>query len=566
MAQRLIIDPITRIEGHLRVDVEVDNGAVQKAWASATMWRGIEKILLGRDPRDAWAFTQRFCGVCTTVHAMASVRSVEDALNLEIPLNAQYIRNLIMIAHALHDHVVHFYQLSALDWVDVTTIPKADPKKAASLGESLSNWTGNSAKQMQAVQMKINALVGSGQLGPFAHGYWGHPAMKLSPEVNLLATSHYLQALEYQRYANQVVAILGGKTPHIQNLTPGGVANAINLNSEATLNLDKLYMVKSLLDKIIPFVQEVYFNDVCAIASFYPEWFGYGAGVTNYLSVPDLPLDTKSTKFDMPGGVIFNGDLKTYRPITGPKDEFFRKGVTEESTHSYYKGTEPLHPWKGETEPEFTDFQDNGKYTWVKAPRFQGKPMQVGPLANVLAGFAAGDPLTTKWAVRALETVAAISGKKVGPEVLHSTLGRHASRAIRAAVLSELAIKHWQLLVDNITGGDTTTFNPPTWPKETVEGMGMHEAPRGTLSHWVVIEDQKIKNYQAVVPTTWNASPRDADGTPGPYESSLLKNPVADNAHPLEVIRTIHSFDPCMSCAVHTFDPDGTEQATVKVL
>ncbi|MFZ2493141.1 MAG: nickel-dependent hydrogenase large subunit [Thermoanaerobaculia bacterium] len=566
MSKRLVIDPITRIEGHLRIDVEVDGGSVQKAWASSTMWRGIEKILLGRDPRDAWAFTQRFCGVCTTVHALASVRAVENALNLEVPLNAQYIRNLIVIAHALHDHIVHFYQLSALDWVDVTTIPKADPVKASSLGESLSNWTGNSSKQMEAVQKKIIALVSSGQLGPFAHGYWGHPAMKLPADVNLLATSHYLQALEYQRYANQIVALLGGKTPHIQNLTPGGVANAINLNSEATLNLDKLYQIKALFDKVIPFVQEVYFNDVCAVAAFYPEWFGYGAGVKNYLSVPDLPLDTKNTKFDFPGGVIFDGDLATYRPIAGPHDEYFRKGVTEETSHAWYKGSEPLHPWKGETEPEFTEFQDAGKYSWVKAPRFEGKPMQVGPLANVLCAFAAGEPTVTKWAVRALETVGAIAKIKAGPEVLHSTLGRHAARAIRCATLADMAMKQWELLVDNVTKGDTTTFNVPTFPKGTVEGMGFHEAPRGTLSHWVVITDGKIENYQAVVPTTWNASPRDAKGNVGPYEASLLRNPVADTDHPLEVVRTIHSFDPCMSCAVHTFDPDGAEVSAVQVL
>ncbi len=565
MSKRVVIDPITRIEGHLRIDVEVDGGSVQKAWASSTMWRGIEKILVGRDPRDAWAFTQRFCGVCTTVHALASVRAVENALNLEIPLNAQYIRNLIVIAHALHDHIVHFYQLSALDWVDVTTIPKADPAKASALGEKLSPWTRNSTNELKAVQDKVIALVKSGQLGPFAHGYWGHPAMKLPPEVNLLATSHYLQALEYQRYANQVVAMLGAKTPHIQNLTPGGVANAINLNSEATLNLDKLYQMKALLDKVIPFVQQVYFTDVCAVASFYPEWFGYGAGVTNYLSVPDLPLDTKNTKFAMAGGTIMNGDLSTYKPISGPNDEYFRKGVTEDTTHAYYK-TSDLHPWKGETEPEFTDFQDAGKYTWVKGPRFEGKPMQVGPLANVLCGLAAKDPLMTKWATRALETVAAISGKKVGPEVLHSTLGRHAARAIRTAVLADLATQQWQLLVDNITKGDTKTFTVPDYPKGTVQGMGFHEAPRGTLSHWVVIKDGIIDNYQAVVPTTWNASPRDAKGTPGPYEAALLKNPVAQTDHPLEVIRTVHSFDPCMSCAVHTFDPDGEEVTAVKVL
>lgn len=562
---RVTIDPITRIEGHLRVDVEVEGGSVQKAWASSTMWRGIEKILLGRDSREAWLFTQRFCGVCTTVHGLASVRSVENALNLEIPINAQYIRNLILIAHALHDHIVHFYQLSALDWVDVTTIPQADAGKASSIAESLSPWERNSKNEMKTVQAKIIALVQSGQLGPFAHGYWGHPAMKLPPEVNLLATSHYLQALEYQRYANQIVAILGGKTPHIQNLAVGGVANAINLQSEATINLDRLYQIKALFDKVIPFVQNVYFPDVCAVAGFYPDWFGYGAGVKNYLSVPDLPLDGKNTRFDMHGGTIMNGDLASYRAITGPHDEYFRRGVTEDTTRAYYK-TSSLHPWKGETEPEFTDFQEDGKYTWVKGPRFEGKPMQVGPLSNVLCGLAAGDPLMTKWATRALENVGAIAGKKVGPEVLHSTLGRHAARAIRAAVLSELAYKHWQLLVDNVLGGDTKTFVPPSFPKEAVEGMGFHEAPRGTLSHWLVVKNGTIQNYQAVVPTTWNASPRDADGTPGPYEAALLRNPVAQPDHPLEVIRTIHSFDPCMACAVHTFDPDGTKIATVKAL
>jgi hydrogenase large subunit len=567
MAQRLTIDPITRIEGHLRVDVEIDNGAVQKAWASSTMWRGIEKILIGRDPREAWLFTQRFCGVCTTVHALASVRAVEDALDLEVPLNAQYIRNLILISHALHDHIVHFYQLSALDWVDVPEVLKADPSKASSLGESLSGWTRNSRNEMKATQERIRGLVSSGQLGPFAHGYWGHPAMKLPPEVNLLATSHYLQALEFQRYALQATAILGGKTPHIQNMAVGGVSNAINLNSEATLNLDRLYQFKALMDKVIPFVREVYFNDVCAVAAFYPEWFGYGSGVTNYLSVPDLPLDTKNTQFDIPGGVIWNGDLASFRPITGPRDDYFRKGVTEHHAHAYYKGGEKgLHPWKGENEPDFTDFQPDGKYTWVKAPRFEGKPMQVGPLANVLGALAAGDPRAKKWATQALDTVGSIANIKAGPEVLHSTLGRHAARAIRAAMLTDLFEKHWQLLVDNVLSGDVKTYNPPSFPKGSIEGMGFHEAPRGTLSHWVVVKNGVIDNYQAVVPTTWNASPRDEKGVPGPYEASLLRNPVAQADHPLEVVRTIHSFDPCMACAVHTFDPEGNEQAAVKVL
>jgi hydrogenase large subunit len=565
---RVTIDPITRIEGHLRIDVEVDNGAVQKAWASATMWRGIERILLGRDPREAWLFTQRFCGVCTTVHAMASVRAVEDALSLEIPLNAQYIRNLTMIAHALHDHIVHFYHLSALDWVDVTQVLKADPAKALTIAESLSDWPGNSKNQFKAVQQKIKALVDSGQLGIFANGYWGHPAMKLPPEVNLIAVSHYLQALEYQRYANQVVAMLGGKTPHIQNVAVGGVANAINLDSEAALNLDRLFQMKTLLDKVINFVQTVYVPDVCAVAAFYPDWFGYGAGVTNYLSVPDLPLDGKNTEFELPGGFIPNGNLAAFKPIKSQKDPYWIKAVTEDTTHAYYKGEggSSLHPYKGETEPNFTDWQEDKKYTWVKAPRFEGQPAQVGPLANVLCGYAAGNPLMKKWTDAALGKISAIAKVNATPAMLHSTLGRHGARAVRAAVLSELAIKHWQLLVDNITKGDTTIFNPPQFPKGEIEGVGFHEAPRGTLSHWVVVDDGKIKNYQAVVPTTWNASPRDDKNVPGPYEASLLKNPVADPEHPLEVVRTVHSFDPCMACAVHTFDVEGKNVAKVKVL
>jgi len=563
---RITIDPITRIEGHLRIDAVVDGGKVQKAWASCSMWRGIETMLRGRDPREAWFFTQRFCGVCTTVHAIASVRAVEDSLGMEIPLNAQYIRNLILIAHALHDHIVHFYHLSALDFVDVTTIPNADPAKAAEIAQSLSDWPGNSKQEMARVQAKIVALVGSGQLGIFANGYWGHPAMKLPPEVNLLAVAHYLQALEYQRKANQIVAILGAKTPHIQNLAVGGVMNGINLNSQATLNMDRLYMMKDLFDEVIAFVQQVYFPDACAIAGFYPEWFGYGAGVKNYLAVPDLPTDTASTTFDLPGGTIFDGNLAGVRPITSSRDDYFRKGVVEDVTHGWYQGKGAQHPWQGETVPNYTDFQDDGKYSWVKAPRFEGKPMQVGPLASILVGYALGHELTRKWADRALERVAAVAQRPIPLDGLHSTMGRYAARAIRAALLSDLAERHWKLLVTNITKGDSSVFNPPQFPKGTIQGVGFHEAPRGTLSHWVVVKDGVIDNYQAVVPSTWNASPRDEGGVSGPYEASLVGNPVANAEHPLELLRTVHSFDPCLACACHTLDVEGRTIATVKVL
>jgi hydrogenase large subunit len=567
MTKRITIDPVTRIEGHLRIDVEVDGGSVQKAWASCTMWRGLETILRGRDPREGWLFAQRFCGVCTTVHAMASVRAVEDALQLEIPANAQYIRNLILIGHALHDHIVHFYHLSALDWVDITTIPQADPARAASAAEGFSSWPGNSRRELEAVQNKVKGLLATGQLGIFSHGYWGHPAMRLSPEMNLILFAHYLQALDFQRKANQVVGILGGKTPHIQNLAVGGVMNAINLNSLATFNMDRLGMLQSLLQGLVPFVQEAYFVDACLLASSYPEWFNYGKGVTNYLAVPDLPTDAKATQFDLPGGVIQNGSIHSARSIKDWKDQAFRPAVSEDITHSWYEGNGALPPWKGKTDPYYTDFRDDGKYTWVKAPRYDGAPMQVGPLSNILVGYAVGHPPTRKWTDAAFERISSYGGKEpVSAEKLQSTMGRYLTRAIRSAMLSDLALKHWQLLADNILKGDASTYNPPQFPAHECEGVGMHEAPRGALSHWVVIDKGAFSNYQAVVPTTWNASPRDEHGIPGPYKSSLLGNPVVDPSKPLEILRTVHSFDPCMACACHTLDPAGRMLTTVQVL
>ena len=578
MGKLITIDPVTRIEGHLRIDVEVDGGAVKNAWSSGTMWRGIETILQGRDPRDAWVFTQRICGVCTTVHAIASVRSVENALGLEIPLNAQLIRNIIIGAHALHDHVVHFYQLSALDWVDVTKVLEASPEKAAAFADSLGlTWAGNSKHALAAVKEKVKGFVAAGQLGIFTNGYWGHPAMKLSPEVNLLAVAHYLQALEVQRKANQVVAILGSKTPNIQNLAVGGVANAINLDNPATLNMQKLYAVKDLLDQVSGFITQVYLPDVAAIAASYPDWLKYGAGVTNYLAVPDMPTDAKMTKFDLPGGVIWNGDLGKIRPITSWNDDYLRQNVTESIARSYYEGDWSRGPWEEETKPKYTgDWKQETpapeRYSWVKAPRLEGKPVQVGPLAQVLVGYVQGHEGFKKWGDWMLGTAGKIAGVKLTPAVLHSTLGRHAARAIRCAVLSETVGKHWKLLVENVGKGDTTIFVDPLKGLKpgTYRGVGFHEAPRGTLSHWTVIESDgkamKLKNYQAVVPSTWNAGPRDGKDQKGPYEASLVGNPIADPKLPLEALRTIHSFDPCLACAIHTVDDEGEEIARVKVL
>ncbi len=566
MARKITVDPITRIEGHLRIDVEVDGGKIRDAWASAQMWRGIEVILKGRDPRDAWAFTQRFCGVCTTVHAIASVRSVENALQMEIPMNAQYVRNIIQAAHAMHDHIVHFYQLSALDWIDVVSALKADPKKTAALAQSLSPWPGNSVTRFKAIKDKLKAFVESGQLGPFANGYWGHPAMKLSPEVNLLAVSHYLEALEYQYKADQVVALFGGKNPHIQTVVVGGVALAINPDNEATLNMERLMWAKELLLQVRDFVHQVYLIDVCAIGALYADWLKYGAGVTNYLAVPDMPLDTKGTKFDLPGGTIFNGDLATATPIKSFNDPYFRDNVAECIAHSWYDGDWMKHPWEEDTVPHYTDFQPNGKYSWAKAPRFKGEPMQVGPLAQVLVGYALGHELTKKWVDYAVGKVSKIAGTKVPLTALHSTPGRHLARAIRAAMMADLALKHLDLLIKNIGQGDLEVFNPPQFPSGEVKGVGFHEAPRGALSHWVVIQDGRIKNYQAVVPSTWNVSPRDKAGKRGPYEASLMGNPVADPERPLEVLRTIHSFDPCIACAVHVLNPEKQEIVRVKAL
>jgi hydrogenase large subunit len=564
---RITIDPITRIEGHLRIDCEVDNGKVTNAWSSGQMWRGIETILQGRDPRDAWLFTQRICGVCTTVHAIASVRAVENALNLEVPLNAQYIRNLIITAHGIHDHIVHFYQLTALDWVDIVSALSADPVAAAKLGASLSDYRRNSLPEIRQVQEKLKAFVGTGQLGVFASGYWGHPAMKLPPEVNLLAATHYLQALEYQRIANRIVAILGSKTPHIQNLAVGGVANPINPNSQSTLTLERLFAIKAEIDKLGEFVNEAMIPDVAAVGALYADWTGYGAGVTDYLSVPDLPLDTKGTQFELPGGYVPKGDLSLYKPITNYQDEYFRDGVKEGVKHAWYRyqdGEQARHPFEGQTNPHHTDFQDDGKYSWIKAPNFYDQRVQVGPLANVLAMAAAGHAPTQRHLNRLLEIASAVAGSPIPVEALHSTIGRIAARAVRCAVLLESLQNQWQLLVNNIAKGDFETFNRPVFPKGEVRGFGYHEAPRGVLSHWTVIRDGKIENYQAVVPSTWNASPRDDGGALGPYEASLLDNPVADPELPLEVLRTVHSFDPCIACAVHLVDTKNQTHVQVK--
>jgi hydrogenase large subunit len=559
MSKRITIDPITRIEGHLRIDFEVENGKVSKAWSSAQMWRGIEKILIGRDPRDAWVFTQRFCGVCTTVHAISSIRSLENALKVEVPLNAQLIRNIIIAQHSVQDHIVHFYHLSALDWVDITSALQADPKKAASIAQSLSDWPGNSVTEFKAVKEKLTAFVKTGKLGIFGSGYWGHPAMKLSPEINLIATAHYLKALDYQKKASQAVAVLGGKDPHIQNLCLGGVATALNMDGMAAINMERIAQLKALMTETRDFVKNVLFNDVLAISSMYKEWFKYGRGVDNYLAVPEFPLDAKMTKFDMNGGIIHDGDLSKFTKVSSYDDRAIIDGVTESTKHAWYRDDKPRHPFEGANEPEYTDFDPEGKYSWCKAPRLDGRPIQVGPVAQILASYLSGDKAVKELVDKAISTL----GIKL--DDLQSTMGRHLTRAIRSVVMAEKSLTYLDMLVDNVAKGDTVYANHTELPMGEFQGVGFHEAPRGTLSHWIRFIDGKIENYQAVVPSTWNASPRDEEGAAGPYEASIKDNPVADPHKPLEVIRTVHSFDPCIACAVHSIDPDGKEITNVKV-
>ena len=565
--KRISIDPITRIEGHLRIDCEIENGVVTNAWSSGTMWRGMENIVKGSDPRDAWMIMQRICGVCTTVHAIMSVRAVEDALGAKVPVNAQYIRNMILSAHSMHDHIVHFYQLSAMDWVDITAALNADPDKAAEMLKGVSTWGLNSANEFRNVQNKIKSLVESGQLGIFANGYFGHPAMKLPPEINLIAVAHYLQALECQRDCNRIVALLGGKTPHIQNLAIGGVANPINLDSQSVLNLERLMFVKSCIDRLNDFVTQVYRVDAAIIAAYYPEWLNLGKTSGNYLSVPEYPIDGDNSKFALTGGYIENFDISTFRPITQQKDEFVVKGIKESGKHAWYEDDEPLEPWAGLTRPKYTGWQDEGKYSWVKAPSFYGKVVEVGPLAYLMCNLANENKDTLHHFNHIKGLYEKLSGNTLSVDHLHSTLGRIIARTVHCCVLNNILEQQWKLLVDNIGTGDTVAYLKTDIPQTgEFKGVGFGEVPRGMLSHWVVVKNGKIENYQAVVPSTWNAGPRNQNDEMGPYELSIIGTPVADPTKPLEVVRTIHSFDPCMSCAVHVVNTENGEVTQVKVL
>ena len=580
--KRIVVDPVTRIEGHLRVELNVDsNNIIQNAVSTGTMWRGIEVILRGRDPRDAWAFTERICGVCTGTHALTSVRAVENALNINIPENANTIRNLMQLALYVHDHLVHFYHLHALDWVDVVSALKADPKATSVLAQSISKWPLSSPGYFKDLQNRLAKFVESGQLGPFKNAYWGHPAYKLPPEANLMAVAHYLEALDFQKEIVKIHTIYGGKNPH-PNWLVGGVPCAINVDGTGAVgavNMERLNYVSSIIDRSIEFIEQVYLPDLTAIASFYKDWT-YGGGlsgksVMSYGDIPEHANDYSDSSLKLPRGVILNGNLKEIHPIDLKDPE----QVQEFVSHSWYKyGDESkgLHPFDGVTEANFalgpnhkgtkTDIQsldESGKYSWIKAPRWRGNAVEVGPLARYIIGYAQGKPEFKEPTDRLLSTL----GLPV--TALFSTLGRTAARGLECQWAAQQMRYFQDKLVGTIKAGDSNTanvtkWNPESWPK-LAQGVGFTEAPRGALGHWIKIKDTKIDNYQAVVPTTWNGSPRDAAGNIGAFEAALIGTPVADPAQPLEVLRTLHSFDPCLACAAHLMSEDGQEMTKVTV-
>jgi hydrogenase large subunit len=604
--RRIVVDPVTRIEGHMRCEVNLDaNNVIRNAVSTGTMWRGLEVILKGRDPRDAWAFVERICGVCTGCHALASVRAVEDALGIKIPKNAHLIREMMAKTLQVHDHVVHFYHLHALDWVDVVSALNADPKRTSELQQTVSPAHPlSSPGYFRDVQNRLKKFVESGQLGPFMNGYWGNPAYKLPPEANLMAVTHYLEALDLQKDWVKIHTIFGGKNPH-PNYLVGGVPCAINLDGTgaagAPLNMDRLNFVRARIDEAIEFVRNVYLPDVLAIGTIYKDagWL-YGGGlsalnVMDYGTYPKVNYDPSTDQ--LPGGAILNGNWDEIFPVD-PRDP---EQVQEFVSHSWYKyadETKGLHPWDGVTEPNYvlgskaigtpTDIRqvdEDAKYSWIKSPRWRGHAMEVGPLSRYILGYAHGLKNPNRIGAHYLREQIERSARAINTEIpkalgikqteytikqlLPTTIGRTLARALEAQYCGDMMLDDWKELVANIKAGDVTTANvdkwePSTWPKEA-KGVGHVAAPRGALGHWIRIKDGRIENYQCVVPTTWNGSPRDTKGQIGAFEASLINTPMAKPEEPVEILRTLHSFDPCLACSTHVMSPDGQECVSVKV-
>ncbi|MEP7115119.1 MAG: nickel-dependent hydrogenase large subunit [Ilumatobacteraceae bacterium] len=638
---RIAIDPITRIEGHLRLEVEVSAGRVKDVWSTGAMFRGIERIIEGRDPREAWIFAQRVCGVCTHVHALASVRAVENALHITVPPNARLVRNILAGTLAVQDHVVHFYHLHSLDWVDITAALSADPTTTATLARANNpNWANNTAAWFAQVQSTLQTYVGSGQLGPFSNGYWGHPAYKLTPDQNLLFFAHYLEALDFQRETVKIHAILGGKNPHPQTYVVGGMSLGFGPDVPAGANPANLATVSAIAATAKAFTDAVLLPDVVLLAKVYKNpWASLGAGVGNFLTYGDYPETSAESKGQVvtppPGGFPSDGDpgegrrgdddrrnrhddehddehegegddhddehegegdehddehddrgggftnlfpagRVTRMHLDGDVREVDQMHVAETVARSWYEyngrggDAQLLHPWDGETEPVYSGptppykMITTPKYTWLKAPRYDGDVYEVGPLARLTVGYAARRP-EIRSAVDGFLRAAGLSRRQ-----WFSVIGRIGARALETQLIANHMLVWAAQLQANQAGGDlriadNTKWEPATWPA-TAKGFGTVEAPRGSLGHWVKIDSQKVSGYQMVVPTTWNGSPRDGEGKRGAWEQALVGIPLVDPTRPLEVLRAVHSFDPCMGCSVHVHDPGGTGTTSVTVV
>ena len=587
--KRIVVDPVTRIEGHMRCEVNVDsNNVIRNAVSTGTMWRGLEVILKGRDPRDAWAFVERICGVCTGCHALASVRAVEDALDIKIPYNAHLIREIMAKVLQWHDHVVHFYHLHALDWVNPVNALKADPKATSQLQQMVGpDHPMSSPGYFRDIQNRLKKFVESGQLGLFKNGYWDNPAYKLPPEADLMAVAHYLEALDFQKEIVKVHTIFGGKNPH-PNYMVGGVPCAINMEGNmsagAPLNMERLNFVHQRLIEAYEFSKNVYVPDVIAIASFYKDWLhGGGLSATNVMDYGDYELVPGDKKTDqLPGGVILNGNWDEVHPID-PRDPEQVQEFVAHSWYSYGDETKGLHPWDGVTEPKFqlgpktvgskTDIREldeAAKYSWIKAPRWRGHAVEVGPLSRYILAWGHNVTFVRDQITDAVGRFNALAGTSLTPkQALPSTIGRTLARALEAHYCAKMMLDDFERLIGNIKAGDSSTANvekwdPATWPKEA-KGVGTVAAPRGGNAHWIKIRDGRIENYQCVVPTTWNGGPRDPQGNIGAFEASLMNTPMERPEEPVEILRTLHSFDPCLACSTHVIAPDGEEMARVTV-
>ena len=572
---RMAIDPVTRVGGHLRIEADVSGGKVADAWSSGTMFRGIELVLRNRDPRDAWMFAERICGTCTGVHALASVRAVEKALGVTVPTNARLIRNVLAATQLVHDHVVQFYLAQLPDWVDAKAALGADPAATSTLARSLGSWPQSSPDYFGGVRDRLAAEIADGRGGLYANGYWGHPAYRLSPEQGLLLLAHGLEALDWQRRHMRIHALLGGRDPHPQSYLVGGMTLAPEWGGpigpgthptvpdhDAPMALSEagLKIVDDLTTSALTFVEQVFLPDVLALAKAYPDWATTGKGVGRFLSYGEFPED------DGAKPLLYLPRGRVTAPGLAAVDGVDQAAVAETVASAWYtdpEGSGTLRrPAEGETSPTYSGpalpvrtLEGSAQYSWIKAPRYDGQPMEVGPLARLLVAYVDGHKDTQA----ALSTAMTAIG--MTPDGLISTMGRIVAKAVETQIVAKRADGWlWELKSSLATGdlavADLSRWDPSTWPG-AAEGWSLGEGPRGAVGHWVTVRDRVVQRYQVVDATTWNASPRDATGARGPMEAALVGTPVADATQPLEILRTVHSFDPCTACAVHALDSPG---------